>query len=93
VEDWRAHHQAYITLWDMRGSSRQRYLHGARHKSGPWVEYLRWFQHQSRLFLRLAYTQDDIAEVPRASLHSSHDLSRARSSDMTLARVQDFNNA
>jgi hypothetical protein len=28
-----------------------------------WVEYLRWLQHQSRLFLRPAYTQADIAEL------------------------------
>jgi hypothetical protein len=28
------------------------------------VEYLRWLQHQSRLFLRPAYTQADIAELP-----------------------------
>jgi hypothetical protein len=28
------------------------------------VEYLRWLQHQSRLFLRSAYTQADIAELP-----------------------------
>jgi hypothetical protein len=28
------------------------------------VEYLRWLQQQSWLFLRLAYTQDDIAELP-----------------------------
>jgi hypothetical protein len=27
------------------------------------VEYLRWLQHQSRLFLRPAYTQADIAEL------------------------------
>jgi hypothetical protein len=31
---------------------------------GPWVEYLRWLQLQSRLFLRPAYTQVDIAELP-----------------------------
>jgi hypothetical protein len=64
VEDWRAHHHAYIALWDVRGSSRHHYLHGARHRSGPWVEYLRWLQNQSQLFLRLAYTQADIAELP-----------------------------
>jgi hypothetical protein len=28
------------------------------------VEYLRWLQHQSWLFLRPAYTQTDIAELP-----------------------------
>jgi hypothetical protein len=28
------------------------------------VEYLSWHQHQPRLFLRLAYTQADIAELP-----------------------------
>jgi hypothetical protein len=28
------------------------------------VEYLRWLQNQSRLFLRSAYTQADIAELP-----------------------------
>jgi hypothetical protein len=64
AEDWRAHHHAYIALWDVRGSSRHHYLHDARHRSGPWVEYLRWLQNQSQLFLRLAYTQADIAELP-----------------------------
>jgi hypothetical protein len=28
------------------------------------VEYPRWLQEQSRLFLRPAYTQADIAELP-----------------------------
>jgi hypothetical protein len=28
------------------------------------VEYLRWLQQQSWLFLRPAYTEDDIAELP-----------------------------
>jgi hypothetical protein len=28
------------------------------------VEYLRWLQYQSRLFLRPAYTHADIAELP-----------------------------
>jgi hypothetical protein len=64
AEDWRAHHHTYITLWDMRGSSRQHYLHGAQHRTGPYVKYLRWLQHQSRLFLRPTYTQADIAELP-----------------------------
>jgi hypothetical protein len=64
AKDWRAHHHAYIALWDTRGSSRQHYLHGARYRSGPWVEYLRWLQHQSWLFLRPAYTQAHIAELP-----------------------------
>jgi hypothetical protein len=27
------------------------------------VEYLRWLQHQSRVFLRSAYTQADIAKL------------------------------
>jgi hypothetical protein len=27
------------------------------------MEYLRWLQHQSQLFLRPAYTQADIAEL------------------------------
>jgi hypothetical protein len=62
--DWRAEHTPYITLWNTRGSSRQYYLHGPRHSRGPWVEYLRWLQLQSCLFLRLAYTDADIAELP-----------------------------
>jgi hypothetical protein len=28
------------------------------------VEYLRWLQQQSRLFLKPAYTEDDIAQLP-----------------------------
>jgi hypothetical protein len=28
------------------------------------VEYLRWLQQQSRLFLRPAYTEEDKAELP-----------------------------
>jgi hypothetical protein len=62
--DWRSEHAPYITLWNTRGSSRQFYLHGPRHRRGPWVEYLRWLQLQSRLFLRPAYTQTDRAELP-----------------------------
>jgi hypothetical protein len=31
---------------------------------GPWLEYLRWLQQQSRLFLRSTYTQDGIAQLP-----------------------------
>jgi hypothetical protein len=64
AEDWRTHHQAYIALWDVRGSSQQHYLHGARHRSKPWVEYLRCLQHQSLHFLGPAYTQANIAELP-----------------------------
>jgi hypothetical protein len=61
--DWRVEHTPYITLWSVRGSNRQYYLHGSRHRRGPCVEYLRWLQLQSYLFLRLAYTQADIAEL------------------------------
>jgi hypothetical protein len=60
--DWTAQHTPYIAMWNVR--SRQHYLHGARHRSGPWVDYLRWLQVQSQLFLRLAYTKDDIAQLP-----------------------------
>jgi hypothetical protein len=28
------------------------------------MEYLRWLQQQSRMFLRLAYTEDNIAQLP-----------------------------
>jgi hypothetical protein len=28
------------------------------------MEYLRWLQQQSRMFLRPAYTEDDIAQLP-----------------------------
>jgi hypothetical protein len=51
-------------MWNVR--SQQHYLHGAWHMSGPWVEYLRWLQQQSRLFLRPAYTKDDIAQLPNS---------------------------
>jgi hypothetical protein len=57
--DWTAHHAAYIALWNVR--SRQNYLHGARHRSKPWVEYLRWLHQQAWLFHRLAYTKGNIA--------------------------------
>jgi hypothetical protein len=30
------------------------------------VEYLRWFQQQSWLFLRPAYTEADIADLPNS---------------------------
>jgi hypothetical protein len=60
--DWSAEHAPYITLWNVR--IRQHYLHRARHRSGPWMEYLMWLQQQSRMFLRLAYTEDDIAQLP-----------------------------
>jgi hypothetical protein len=57
--DWTAWHIAYIALWNER--TRQNYHLGAQYRSGPWVEYLRWLQQQSRLFLKLAYTEHDIA--------------------------------
>jgi hypothetical protein len=60
--DWAAEHMPYIALWNAR--IQQHYLHGARHRSGPWMEYLRWLQQQSRMFLRLAYTEGDIAQLP-----------------------------
>jgi hypothetical protein len=41
-------------------------LLGAQHRSGPWVEYLRWLQQQSPLFLRSAYNEEDIAELPNS---------------------------
>jgi hypothetical protein len=41
--DWAAKHAPYIALWNVR--IWQYYLHGARHMSGPWMEYLRWLQH------------------------------------------------
>jgi hypothetical protein len=41
----------YIALWNAR--IWQRYHHGPRHRSGPWME-----------FLRPAYTEDDIAQLP-----------------------------
>jgi hypothetical protein len=31
------------------------------------VEYLRWLQQQSRLFLRPTYPQDDIAQLPNSN--------------------------
>jgi hypothetical protein len=39
------------------------YLLGTAHRSGPWVEYLRWLQQQARLFLRSAYIKDLIANL------------------------------
>jgi hypothetical protein len=58
------HHSTYITLWNTRATCHQFYLHGAQHRSRPWKEYLRWLQQQTRLFLRPAYTKEDIAELP-----------------------------
>jgi hypothetical protein len=52
--DWAAQHTPYIALWNVR--NQQHYLHSACHRSQPRVEYLRWLQQQSRLFLRPAYT-------------------------------------
>jgi hypothetical protein len=60
--DWIAEHAPYIALWNAR--IQQHYLHDAHHWSGPWMEYLRWLQQQSQMFLRPAYTADDIAQLP-----------------------------
>jgi hypothetical protein len=57
--DWAAEHAPYIAMWNAR--IQQQYRHGAHHRSGSWMEYLRWLQQQSQMFLRLAYTEDDIA--------------------------------
>jgi hypothetical protein len=62
--NWTMHHSTYITLWNTRATCHQFYLHGAQHRSRPWKEYLRWLQQQTRLFLRPAYTKEDIAELP-----------------------------
>jgi hypothetical protein len=62
MTDWAAQHEAYIALWN--GRTWQHYHLGAWHRSGPWVEYLRWLQQQSQLFLKPAYTEDDIAQLP-----------------------------
>jgi hypothetical protein len=60
--DWAAQHALYISLWNMR--IRQHYLYRARHRSRLWMEYLRWLQQQFWMFLRPAYTEDDIAQLP-----------------------------
>jgi hypothetical protein len=60
--DWAAEHTPYIAMWNTR--IWQHYLHGARHRSRSWLEYLIWLQQQSRMFLRPAYTMDDIAQLP-----------------------------
>jgi hypothetical protein len=59
--DWTAQHTAYIALWNVR--TQQNYHLGTWHRSGPWVEYLSWLQQQSRLFLKLSYIEDDIAQL------------------------------
>jgi hypothetical protein len=61
LADWTAQHVGYIALWNVR--TRQNYHLGARYRSGPWVEYLRWLQQQSRLFLKTAYIEDNIAQL------------------------------
>jgi hypothetical protein len=62
LTDWAGQHAPYIALWNAK--IWQHYLHGARHRSGPWMEYIRWLQQQFRMFLRPAYTEDDIAQLP-----------------------------
>jgi hypothetical protein len=62
--DFTAEHAPHIALWNARVTSHQFYLIGAQHRSCSWVEYLRWLQQQSRLFLRPAYTEEDKAELP-----------------------------
>jgi hypothetical protein len=65
--DFIAEHVPYITLWNARAICCHFYLLGAQHRSGPWVEYLRWLQQQSPLFLRSAYNEEDIAELPNSN--------------------------
>jgi hypothetical protein len=61
--DFIVEHAPYIALWNLRATHRHFYLLGAQHRSGPWVEYLRCLQQQGQLFLRLAYTEDDIPQL------------------------------
>jgi hypothetical protein len=61
--DFTAEHASYIALWNARATHHHFYLLGAQHRSGMWVEYLRWLQQQSQLFLRPAYTEEGIAEL------------------------------
>jgi hypothetical protein len=42
--DWFAEPASYIALWNTGVTCRHFYLLGAAHRSGPWVEYLRWLQ-------------------------------------------------
>jgi hypothetical protein len=63
VADWTREHTPYIALWNVRESRCQFYLHGAQHRSGLWKEYLRWLHQQAWLFLRPAYTDEDIAQL------------------------------
>jgi hypothetical protein len=62
--DWAAQHTPYIAIWNAR--IQQPYLHGACYRSRPWMEYLRWLQQQFQMFLRPAYTEDDIAQLPNS---------------------------
>jgi hypothetical protein len=40
------------------------YLSGVVHRMGPYKEYLRWLHLQSWLFLKPAYTEEHIAQLP-----------------------------
>ena len=64
--NWSAEHAAYVALWNERNARRTYYLSGAAHRPGPYKEYLRWLHQHSRLFLKPAYTEDDIAELPES---------------------------
>jgi hypothetical protein len=40
--DFTTEHASYIALWNTRATHQHFYLLGTAHRSGPWIEYLRW---------------------------------------------------
>jgi hypothetical protein len=61
-----AKHAAHIELWNQRQARQMYYLSGVVHRMGQYKEYLRWLHLQSRLFLKLTYTEEHIAQLPNS---------------------------
>jgi len=62
--NWIQKHDAYIVLWNNRQASRMYYLAGPVHRPGPYIEYLRWLQQNSRLSIKPPFSEEHIANLP-----------------------------
>jgi hypothetical protein len=62
--DWSGEHATYVALWNQRQTRRMYYGSDIVHRSGPYKEYLKWLHLQPWLFLKPAYTEEHIAQLP-----------------------------
>jgi hypothetical protein len=57
-------HDVYVVQWDRKQTCRMYYLSGPVHRPRPYKECLRWLHQSSRLFVKSAYIEEHIMELP-----------------------------